>query len=106
MQIVFLLLHKHTLINPGFAEAVVKLLTYYYLPASALVSLVITSADCSDEARILREMKELTCFATNYPISARFGYNFSRQTDFEAGIACFCPSLATSLVITTIFVFK
>ena len=31
------------------------------MPASAFVSLVITSADCSDEARILRQMKELTC---------------------------------------------
>ena len=32
-----------------------------------------------------------------YLISARFGYNFSRQSDSGAGIACFCHSLVTSL---------
>ena len=29
-------------------------------------------------------------FPPKYPISAQFGYNFSRQTDSGAGIACFC----------------
>ena len=36
-------------------------------------------------------------FAPKYPISAQFGYNFSRQTVSGAGIACFCHSLVTSL---------
>ena len=36
-------------------------------------------------------------FAPKYQISAQFGYNFSRQTDSGAGIACFCHSLVTSL---------
>ena len=36
-------------------------------------------------------------FAPKYPISAQFGYNFSRQTDSGAGSACFCHILVMSL---------
>ena len=36
-------------------------------------------------------------FVPKYPISAQFGYNFSRQTNSGAGIAGFCHSLVTSL---------
>ena len=38
-------------------------------------------------------------FAPKYPISAQFGYYFSRQTDSGAGIACFCHSLVMSLLL-------
>ena len=44
-----------------------------------------------------RQMNEFPCFTPKYPISAQFGYNFSRQTDSGAGIACFCHSLVTAL---------
>ena len=42
-------------------------------------------------------MNEFPCFSPKYLISAQFGYNFSRQTDSGAGIACFCHSLVTAL---------
>ena len=45
-------------------------------------------------------------FAPKYPISAQFGYNFSRQTDSGAGIACFCHSLVTSLLASLQTVLK
>ena len=43
-------------------------------------------------------------FAPKYPISAQFGYNFSRQTDSGAGIACF--RLVTSLLASLQTVLK
>ena len=39
-------------------------------------------------------------FVPKCPISAQFEYNFSRQTYSGAGIACFCHSLVTSLVLS------
>ena len=47
-----------------------------------------------------RQMNQFPCFCPKISDSCsilQFGYNFSRQIDCGAGIACFCHSLFTSL---------